>query len=69
MSSKAILEADGKRLLLNNLKDDSFVLPMFASVEESSEFDEVLNANHWLSGKVYVQFCCNYFYCFHHDSY
>lgn len=41
MSSKAIYEGDGKRLLKLHLKDDSFKSPSFINISEHDNLDEI----------------------------
>ncbi|XP_057293409.1 ATP-citrate synthase-like [Hydractinia symbiolongicarpus] len=41
MSSKAIFEGDGKRLLKLHLKDDSFKSPSFINISEHDNLDEI----------------------------
>ena len=52
MSSKAIYEGDGKRLLGQNLKNDRFAPPLYVNIDEESNLDEIYNANKWLGEKV-----------------
>ena len=55
MSSKAIYEGDGKRLLGQNLKNDRFAPPLYVNIDEESDLDEIYNASKWLGEKVFCE--------------
>ena len=54
MSAKAIREATGKDLLNRHLKCSSAVKSRFASVDENTNFTDLLNQNPWLGQEVIV---------------
>lgn len=54
MSSKAIYEATGKEILKRNLGDTKVAsLIRFAEITPSSDFENVLQENPWLSNMVW----------------
>lgn len=52
MSAKAISEATGKDLLNRHLKNSAAVKCQCASVDENTNFTDLLNENPWLGTKV-----------------
>jgi ATP citrate (pro-S)-lyase len=61
MSAKAVSEASGKRLLNSVLT--TAAKSIFASVNESSNFDEILRDNPWLSNTVSSFDLSGFFVC------
>lgn len=56
MSSKAIYEGDGKRLLSKNLKNEHLVHSQFVHIDEDTDLDGLVSENPWLNEKV-CSFC------------
>ena len=58
MSSKAIAEIDGKRLLQEELNAEGFVKLQFVGVNEETDLEHLISSARWLKEEVYVSFLC-----------
>ena len=56
MSSKAIAEIDGKRLLQEELNAEGFVKPQFVGVNEETNLEHLISSARWLKEQVYISF-------------
>lgn len=56
MSSKAIAEIDGKRLLQEKLNADGFIKPQFIGVNEETDLEHLISSARWLKEQVYISF-------------